>query len=200
MALSSIERVRKKIGDRLELHRERVDANGLSDHFKVKFEPINTTPAPEVWVNDVLQVENTDYTVDYDHGIFTFANPPTVNFTIIFQYYSTVWTDTDIQDYLDQYSSNVNVAAAHILLSWAADVAKLAKRETLSGGGGVGAVTRDTSVASRELRATAKALLDWEIEYGDALGSQVAADAFTEIPWTEASVRDAEAQRLIRES
>lgn len=200
MSLTSVERVRRKIADRPQLRRERIDANGVSDRFKLKFEPVQTTPAPEVWVDDVSQVENTDYTVDYENGIIIMATSPAENQKLVFQYYSVIWTDVDIQDFLDQYADVTNVAAAHVLLAWSADAAKIAKRETLSGGGGLGAVTRDTSVAARELRNTAKALLDWEIEYGDSLGSQIAADGLTEIPWTEAAFSDIESQRWIREN
>lgn len=200
MALSSLERVRQKIGDRASIRRETIVADGVSDNFKLRFEPILTSPAPQVWANDVLQVDVTDYVVNYDQGIITFAVDVPVETKLVFQYYAVVWLDADLQDMLDQYSDNVNIAAAHILLSWAADVAKVAKRETRSGGGGLGAITQDTSVAARELRNTAKALMDWEIEYGDALGSQIAAEGLTEIPWTEAGFYQTEDQRWIREN
>jgi hypothetical protein len=200
MALTDIERVRRKIADKLQLRRERFDADGVSDHFKMKFEPISQLPAPEIWINGAQQTEGTDYSVDYEFGIVVFANAPTVNQKLIFQYYASVWTDEEIQDFLDQYSSNLNITSAHMLFAWAADAAKLAKRETLSGGGGVGAVTRDTSVAARELRNTAKALMDWEVEYGESLGTQVPADGLTEIPWTEAAHYATNEQRIIRDS
>lgn len=200
MSLTSIERVRRKIADRPELHRERVDADGVSDRFKLQFEPVQSTPIPEVWVDGAIQVENTDYTVDYENGIVTFAVSPTENQKLVFQYYSVIWTDTDIADFLEQYSDVSNVAAAHVLLAWAADAARLAKRETKSGGGGLGSHTVDTSVAAKELRATAAALMDWEIQYGDSIGSQVAAEGLTEIPWTESAHRDIDDQAYIRDN
>lgn len=197
---TSLERVRVKIADRVELHRETITANGVSDHFKLQQEPVSASPAPQVWLNDSELVENTDYTVNYDHGVVTFAVSPAQNDRLVFQYYSSVWSDTDIEDMLDQHGGNVTIAAAHVLMAWAADAAKLAKRETRSGGGGLGSITQDTSVAARELRATAKALLDWEIEYGDALGAQIAAEGLTEIPWTEAAFHEIEDQSWIREN
>jgi hypothetical protein len=200
MALSSVERVRRKISDRPELRRETVDADGLAKNFKLQYQPVNASPVPEVWANDILQTEATDYTVNYDQGIVTFANAPAVNVKLVFQYYSVVWTDVELQDFLDQYSDNSNISAAHVLFAWSADVAKLAKRETLSGGGGLGAVTKDTSVAARELRNTAKALMDWEIEYGVTLGAQIPADGLTEVPWTEAALGESEFQQWVREN
>ena len=130
----------------------------------------------------------------------SFAVAPAANDVLIFQYYASVWTDVEIEDFLSQYGSNINITSAHILFAWAADAAKLAKRETLSGGGGVGAVTRDTSVAARELRNTAKAIMDWEVEYGESLGSQIPAEGLTEVPWTEAAHYISNEQSIIRDS
>ena len=200
MALSSRDRVRSKISDRPQLRRERFTADGESDHFKLVLSPVQASPAPEVWLDGTLQVENTDYTVNYEYGIILFAAAPAVNQLLIVQYYASVWTDEEIDDYLLQYSDNVNIASAHLLLAWSADAAKLAKRETLSGGGGVGAVTTDTSVAARELRNTANALLEWETEYGTDIGTAVPAEGITQIPWTESAARDIEYQRFLRDS
>lgn len=198
MALSSTERVRRKISDRPTLRRDMVTADGLSEHFKLAFEPILANP--QVWVDDVIKTENVDYTVDVDNGVIVFVAAPTTNQKLVFQYYSVVWTDVDVEDYLEQYGDNINITSAHILFAWAADAARLAKRETRSGGGGLGAITQDTSVAARELRATAKALMDWEIEYGTEAGTAVPADGLTEIPWTEAALYEAQDQRFIREN
>lgn len=200
MALTQIQRVRNAISDRAQLRRERFDANGESDRFKLKYEPVNTSPLPQIWADDLLQTEGLHYTVDYEHGIISFVSAPALNVKLIFQYYAVVWTDEEIQDYLDRYGDVVNVAAGHLLFAWAVDVAKVAKRETLSGGGGLGAVTRDTSVAARELRNSAQALLDWEKEYGVEGGTAVPAEGFTEIPWTEAAFEDIEEQTWIREN
>ena len=199
MALTSLERVRRKIADRPILRREQASADGVSEHFKLSNDPI--LPAGvSVWLNDALQVENTDYVVNADDGVIVFVTAPVANSKLVFQYYSVVWTDADITDFLEQYGDNTNITAAHVLFAWAADAARLAKRETRSGGGGLGAITQDTSVAARELRATAKALMDWEVEYGTEAGTQVPADGLTEIPWTEAAWENIEDQRFIREN
>lgn len=200
MALTSLERIRSKVADKVQLRRERFTANGEADHVKLQFDNIHETPAIEVWADSVQQVEGVDYTVDHEHGIVVFGTAPTANTKLVFQYYASVWTDEELEDYLDQNNSNINVAAAMVLYAWAADVAKIAKRETLAGGGGVGAVTRDTSVAARELRNTAKALMDWEIEYGESIGTNVPADGITQVPWTESAHWDIEHQRFVREN
>jgi hypothetical protein len=55
-------------------------------------------------------------------------------------------------------------------------------------------------VAAKELRATAQALLDYELEYGEEAGSQIPAEGLTEVPWTEQSHQDIAYQRFIREN
>lgn len=199
MALTDIQRVRLKIGDKETIRREVNTGDATAEHFKLKFQPVSQTNVPQIWVDDVLQAEGVDYTVDYDQGVISFTAAPLADQSIVIQYYSTIYTDAEIQDFLDQYTS-VGMAAAQIMFAWAADIAKIAKRETLQGGGGVGAVTRDTSVASKELRATAQALLDYELEYGDSAGTQVPAEGLTEIPWTEQVAQDIDYQEWVREN
>lgn len=188
--------VRKKIGDRSRIEREVVDGDGVAQFFKLTYVPVSDV---QVWLNDAIQVEAVDYTVDAVNGVIEFINAPIANDKLVFQYYWSIFTDADIDGFLTESGSNVNIGAAFALLAIAADAAKIAKRETLSGGGGLGAVTRDTSVAAKELRATAKALMDWEREYGADIGIAIPADGLTEIPWTEASVYEIEDQRFVRE-
>lgn len=191
---TDVERVRLKIGDRTKLQRKQSTGDGVSRFFKMDHEPISGV---EVWINDV---STSAFTVDESNGVVEFTTVPNINSKIVFQYSAMIWTDDEITDFLDQYSSNVNIASAHILLAMAADIAKIAKRETLSGGGGLGAVTRDTSVAARELRQAAEALLEYEAEYGTTIGSNVPADGLTEVPWTEAAYEQSATQRIIREN
>lgn len=200
MALTSIQRVRLKIGDRVRLNRESNKGDGAAANFKLKFEPVQTSPTPEVWKNAALQTEGTDYDIDYDQGIVQFAVEPAANDDLVYQYYSVIYTDAEIQDFLDQYGDNVLLASGHILYAWAADFAKLAVRETLQGGGGLGAVTRDTSVSAKELRALAQAYLDYEIEHGAESGVDVPAEGLTEVPWTEPQHHEVTYQRFIRDN
>lgn len=191
---TDIEKVRLKIGDRPTVYRKEAVGDGVTTFFQLDPYPVEDL---EVWVNEAPTVA---YTLDGTNGLVEFNAAVAVNLPIVFQYYAVIWTDTEITDFLADHNDNVNVTSAMILLAWAADASRLAKRETKSGGGGVGAYTVDTSVAARELRNTAKAYLDWEAEYGEETGTGVPAEGLTEIPWTEAGHRDAEYQRLIRES
>lgn len=191
---TDIERVRMKIGDRPSLERKQAHGDGISDKYKMDHEPISN---PEVWINGVGSL---DFVSDDTNGVIIFNTTPLATDELEFQYTTSAWTDLEVQDFLDQYSQNSNLAAVHMLLAWAADAARLAKRETKSGGGGLGAITIDTSVAARELRNTAQALLDYEKEYGETIGTATPAEGLTEIPWTEAAYVDSVSQKLIRES
>jgi hypothetical protein len=195
MAFTAIERVRQKISDKTTIARENALGDGVSKFFKLGNAPITENPEIQVWINEN---STTAFTLNADDGVVEFTSTPAANDEIVFQYYWSVFSDDEIQDFLDQYNNNVNISAAHLLMALAADAARIAKRETLIGGGGVGQATRDTSVAAKELRASAKALMDWEIEYGADNGNQTPAEGLTEIPWTEAAWKNMFDQDIIR--
>lgn len=194
MTLSNIEAVRLKAADRSTITREVGVGDAEAFVFKLGHDSILASPDVEVRLNNVIQVGG--YTVDYSSGIVTFASPPTLNTQIEFTYYWSIYSDAQIQYFLDESSSNVTIAAAKVLLAIAADAAKIAQRQSLAGGGGLGAVTIDTSVAARELRASAKALVDLETEIG---GSEPA-EGLTEINWTEMNYKMGIEQSIIRGS
>lgn len=195
MALSDLELVRIKIADKSTITRELSEGDAVADHFQLEKAPVLTSPAPRVWVNNVLKTEVTDYTLDYTNGIIVFVVAPGVNIDVTFEYYWSVFTDEEIQAFIDA-DGNTTIASAKLLLAIAADKAKLAKRSTLSGGGGLGSVTEDTSVTARELRATAQALLQTESD----IAQSIPAEGFTEIPWTEATFKRQIDQDLLRDS
>lgn len=195
MTFSAIERVRQKVSDRSRIDRETAVGDGVSKFFKLGHSPIADDPAIQVWINDNA---TSAFTLDANNGLVEFDATPFANDQIVFQYYWSLFSDTEIQDFLDQYSNNVNISAAHMLFALSADVARIAKRETLIGGGGVGQKTIDTSVAAKELRASAKALMDWELEYGTDNGTQSPAEGLTEVPWTEAGWNQLIDQDFIR--
>lgn len=153
-----------------------------------------------VLVNGVEQDLTTHYTLDATNGVVDFVSAPVANSALVFTYYSQYWTDAQVEDFLLRYGNNVNITAAQMLIVRAAELALSAKRETKSGGGGLGAHTIDTSVAVKELRATAAALMDWEREYGDTTGVAIPAEGLTEIPWTEAAHGEIANQRWVREN
>jgi hypothetical protein len=191
---TDIEKVRQKIGDRRVVHRKEAVGDGATTFFQLDPYPVEDLT---VWVDGVISVA---YTLDAANGLVEFTAAPAANLALVFQYYAVIWTDTEIQDFLTDNGSNVNISSAMMLLAWAADAARLAKRETRSGGGGLGAYTVDTSVAARELRNTAETYLEYEREYGAMTGTHVPAEGLTEVPWTEAAASDRNYQRIIRES
>ena len=196
MTLDSIAAIRLKSSDKSTITLETSVGDGTSAYWKLKHAPILTTPPIQIRKNNVLLIDAADYTVDTDNGVVTFTVPPVVNDDLDFTYYWSVFSDAEIQFFLDDAGGNVTIATAKLLLAWAADAAKIAKRQTLSGGGGLGQAVIDTSVVAKELRATAKALIDTEKD----LGESIPAEGLTEVPWTEQMYHRQLDQHLIRDN
>lgn len=192
MTLSSVDKVRLRASDKPVITRERGLGNAEDKTFKLGHGPISPSPAIEVRLNGVTQVSG--YTVDTANGIVEFTAAPAVGVDIEFIYYWMIFTDAEIQDFLDEASSSIPVATAKVLLAIAADASKVAQRQAMAGGGGLGSVTLDTSVTARELRATAAAILEMEAKTTDT----IPAEGFTEPIWTEFQYRSSTEQRIIR--
>lgn len=193
MALSDIDAVRLKTGDKSVITREISIGDGVKTVYKLGHENLQGL---QIWVNEVLQVVDTQYTADTALGVITFASPPGLNIEIIFQYYWTQYSDEEVQYFLSEAGS-INLAASLLLYALAADAAKVAMRETLAGGGSFGSVTRDTSLTAQELRETAKALKNLYEE--TELGDQFPAQALTEVAWTNQVAEELFEQEFIRE-
>lgn len=194
MTLSDIQAVRLKSSDKSVITRETAKGDGQSVHFKLGHAQIIALPDLEVRVNDAIVVGG--YTVDYANGIVDFDAAPAINDEIEFIYYWSIFSDDEVQYFLDSGGGNVNVATAWLLLAIAADASKVAQRQSLAGGGGLGAVTIDTSVTARELRNTAQALLEMEKD----ISSTDPAEGLTEPVWTEFNYQQMIEQHVIRES
>lgn len=182
MALTGIEQIRLRIGDRPRFNREQFDGDGVLNEFDLQHSPVTALPAPAIWVNDVSKVEGVDFTIDYLHGIVTFVAAPLVNKVVIVQYSSVVWSDAEITDFLETSDNSVTLAAYQLLYAWAALISRDVIKESRSGGGGMGAITIDTSVRAREMRATADAL---KKQYDQYEGTGDAVEFLTEIAWTD---------------
>jgi len=196
VTLTTIEQVRLKISDKPHITRELTDGDGTGKYFKLGNAQVSLIPIPQIRVDGILKTEGADYTIDYVQGIVTFVAAPAIGLEIDFLYYYTVFSDDEITQFLTDGADNTVVAAAYALYAWAADAAKLAKRYTLSGGGGLGQVVGDTSVTAKELRETAKALIATEKE----LGESIPAEGLTEVSWTEFQYLDGAGQSIIRTS
>lgn len=182
MTLTSIEAVRLKAADQPKIHREAWTADGTSSSIQLEFHPILLLPVPRVWAESVLQTETTHYTIDYDNGILTLTSTPVADTEYVIEYTATVFSDEEIEYFLTEASNSVTKAAALTLYAWAADAAKLAKKESLSGGGGMGSVSLTTDQRARELRASADAYMRQYEMYENA---GVPFETITEVPWTE---------------
>jgi hypothetical protein len=193
--IDDIAAVRLKTSDRSTITREVKTATGDMTIFRLDHGPI-VAGSLLLWVDSIPTT--TGFTVDEANGMVTFAAAPAAGAKLEFQYYWTLFTDDEVQYFLDESSGSVNLASARLLMALAADAAKLAQRETLQGGGGLGAVTRDTAVTSKELRDTAKALIAHEKDLLELAGVEPA-DGLTEVPWTEMSLRSLEWQDILRE-
>lgn len=165
MSLTDIEAVRLKAADRSTITKEQAVGDGEAYAYKLGHNSILSVPDIEIRLNNVIQVAG--FVVDYTNGVVTFTTAPALGVQIEFTYYWSIYTDDQIQYFLDDSTGNVTVASAKVLLAIAADAAKIAQRQSLAGGGGLGAVTIDTSVAARELRAAAKALIDMEAQISE---------------------------------
>lgn len=194
--MTNIEAVRLKTSDKSTIERDVAVGTGSDKYYKLKHSPLTASPAIEVRKNGSLLTEGVDFTVNRDQGIVTMTNVPVVNDTLEFQYYWVTFSDDEVQYFLTESGDNVTIASARLLLAWSADAAKLAKRQTTSGGGGLGQVVIDTAVAAKALREAAQALIKTEEE----LGESIPAEGLTEIPWTEGTYHDQLDQHFTRNS
>lgn len=188
--MTPVEAVRLKAADRSTITRETDKSNGSTAIWKLGHENISGLAVRK---NTTLLTNGVDYTLDAVNGLVSIPGV-VVNDELDFTFYWSVFSDDEIQYFIDEAGGNVTIATASLLLAWAADAARLAKRQTLSGGGGLGQVVVDTSVAAKELRATAKALIENEQEIAEA----IPAEGLTEVPWTEANYRRMVDQDIIR--
>lgn len=182
MALTDIEAVRLKTSDKPTYRRDQTEGDGERTMFHVEHRPVLSTPALKVYVDDVLQVVTTDYTLDATNGIVTFVDTPSVNSKVVFEYYSVVFTDDEVQLFLTEASGDTTLAAALNLFAWAASAAEMARKESAAGGGGFGSVTMDTAVRAKELRAAAQGFID---QYQMFNGTGQSYEGITTFAWTE---------------
>lgn len=195
--MNDVDKVRLKTSDKSNLVRQRFMGDGVRTNFALDNQSVLTTPALRVFVNNTLQTYNTHYTADLINGVVIFVNPPNSGSNIEVDYFFSVYSDEEVQVFLDEAGNDTNLAAARNLLAWAASQARLAMRETLSGGGGAGTVTRDTSVVAREMRETAKALV--EIYNTGINSTEYMSEGLTEVIWNDFMLRWAVEQDFIRD-
>jgi hypothetical protein len=199
MALTPIEQVRLKTSDQPVFIREdQLSGNGVDTYFKLINSELIPALPPVVYVNGVV-TPAVNYAVNYSVGSITFVAPPGNDVPLIFEYWTTVYTDEEVEQFLTEAGGNTDYAAAKNLFAWAANASKLAKKETLAGGGGRGEVILDLSVTAEQLRKSAQSYLNnyKETATDDQFGP---ADGITEIPWTEQMLDRILEQEIVRNS
>lgn len=179
--MEPIDVVRMKTADQSSITRETATGDGTQVLFVLDHKNIVADPGLRVFINNVSQ--SSGFTVDNAAGSVTFSSAPSNGSSIEFDYFWSVYSDEEIQQFLSEAGGDTDFAAAKMLLAWAANAARIAMRETLSGGGGMGLVTRDTSVAAKELRNTAAAFLEQYQTNPNATGAVM--EGVTEIIWTD---------------
>lgn len=193
---SSIDIVRLNVSDKSTLKREKFVGDGTRTNFALEKQNILASPAARVFLANVYQTSG--YTLDPVTGVLIFSIAPVAGLSIDVDYFFGVYSDAEIQTFLDQTLGNTDMASARLLLSWSASQARLAMRETLSGGAGMGQTTRDTSVVAKELREAAKTFMDIADSAATA-GDGYQVDGVTEPIWNDFSMREALEQDIIRD-
>jgi hypothetical protein len=191
--------VRLKAGDKPRLRREEGRGDGQAKVFRLTFFPVVSSPALLVFVNQALKATPADYSVNSDQGVITFTAAPAENASIIFEYYAVIFTDEEVGVFVSEAGGNSDFATAKMLMAWAANHSKLAQRETVAGGGGMGLVTRDTSLAATQLRETAKAFMDLYDLSPDSPTSTTPSMGLTEVVWTEQMAERLYNQQIVRD-
>lgn len=183
MTLSDIEAVRLKTSDRAVLRRSVWEADGEASDIKLEFEDVTVI---SVYREGSLLVPVTDYVVGTTNGLIHINALPAVNTIYSIEYSAVVFTDPEIQFFIDEASGNTTLASAFMLYAWSANAAKLAKKESAQGGGGFGAVTLDTAVRAKELRESAKGYAE---QYQLYAGQGLPVEMLTQVGWTDETRR-----------
>jgi hypothetical protein len=183
MALTDLQKLRLRIADQAAFHREeKAQEETGNTFFRLDYSNVVASPAPVVRLNGALQTVTTDYTIDLSSGGITFVTAPDLGDVITIEYTATTFTDEELEFFLAEAGDSITLAAANTLLAWAALMAQQARKESLSGGGGMGSMSITTDARARELRETAKA---YYTQYQTEEGSGLPVEYITEVAWTE---------------
>ncbi|MBN1261083.1 MAG: hypothetical protein JXB35_10420 [Anaerolineae bacterium] len=127
MALTNLQRVRLAIADRLRLvlNEHLGTGDGTTLHFQMGLFPVlDETDALQV--DGVAQVRDTDYTIENDVGLVTFAAAPADGAAVRATYRWASFSDDELNDLLSEYGT-VNAAAAAALRWLLADTERFIK-------------------------------------------------------------------------
>jgi len=135
--------------------RTRFDAVGDGDtvEFEVPEHPILSS---RLTVDGALQVLTTDYALDEQLGVITFVDPPAPEVPVVCTYTWAMFTDAQLQAFLDMEAGNVRLAAADVFDAMAANILLYMGKITMLD------VQLDGPAAAKTLHDMAKALRDLE--------------------------------------
>jgi hypothetical protein len=124
--MASIDELRLKILDRPQIVLdERVGTgDGSAVVMKLGHAPVMDGTA-NIRVKSVQIVETTDFALDYSTGKLTFVAAPDEGDAVVASYDFAAFTDSELQQYLDNAGGNLALAAGEALLSLASDRSRL---------------------------------------------------------------------------
>ena len=122
MALSALQRLRLQIADqpRRVVHEQIGTGDGFLTMFQAQLHPIvlnSETITLRVGAVETVQDSGTDYEIELDTGVVTFAITPTSGTMVFASYRWAVFTDTELEDLLGSFGDDV-VRAAMRAIQW----------------------------------------------------------------------------------
>ena len=125
MALTDLQRLRLKIGDRASVVlNEQIGAgDGTTTKFKTHLAPV-ISESETITVDGAEQTRDTDYSIDNGTGVITFGSAPAGGMVVKCSYQWTTFSDEELSDLLEQ-RENVVVAAVEAVCWLLADTDRL---------------------------------------------------------------------------
>lgn len=129
MAVNDLDRLRLYTADRPRLVLDEIMGygDGARTFYEIQMVPINLD-SEVIIVNSVAQVRDTDYSIDFDIGLVTFAAPVTADQLIKATKYTwTTFTDAELEDVLDRQGDDVVRASIDVIQWLLVDVERFMK-------------------------------------------------------------------------
>jgi len=124
--MTNLEKLRLMIGDgnKLMVSDKIGVGDGVNKYFKINMFPIRNDT--EILVKDSTSLtKDTDYTIDNATGLVTMASAPADKAVIkALKYEYNAFSDTELNDILNQYSNNLNMSAAHCCRALAVEASR----------------------------------------------------------------------------
>jgi len=124
--MTNREKLRLEIGDNNKVIVDDKFGGGdaYTKYFRLSMFPIRST-TEKITLDNVAQVRDTNYTIDNSTGLITMTTAPGNGAVLIAQtYLFNAFSDTELDDILSQYGSDLNMAAAHCCRALATSAAK----------------------------------------------------------------------------